>query len=64
VPPGGLAWPEELAPQQARVPFVLTAQLCDSPAETEMKVPDGGLDWPLPFAPQQERVPSCRIPHV
>jgi hypothetical protein len=33
LPAGGLAWPELLSPQQATIPFVLSAQVCEPPAE-------------------------------
>ena len=38
VPLGGLAWPEALLPQQARVPSVLTPQAWKAPAEIELAI--------------------------
>jgi len=63
VPLGGVAWPDQFAPQQARVPSVLTPQLWASPAETEVKVPLATVDPPDEL-PQQSTQPSLRTPQA
>lgn len=40
---GGDALPSSWFPQQAAVPFVLTPQVCSSPALTLMNWPNGGV---------------------
>ena len=62
MPLGGVAWPEALLPQQARVPSVLTPQVKMPLALTEVKVPLGGFAWPWKLSPQQARVPSALTP--
>jgi hypothetical protein len=59
VPAGALAWPNEFAPQQASVSFVLTPQPWESPAETELNAPAGGLACPESSSPQQASAPPA-----
>src|SRR2546427_9511255 len=43
MPPGGIAWPSWLFPQQATVPSALTPQLWNAPALTSVYLPAGHL---------------------
>ena len=64
VPAGGVARPNALFPQQARVPLVLIAQVWTWLALTAVKVPAGGVDLPSSLLPQQASVPSVLTPQL
>jgi len=61
---GGLAWPDELSPQQAMVPLDFTPQAKPKPALTDVKLPDGGVAWPELLQPQQAMVPLVFTPQA
>lgn len=42
VPVGGIAWPPQVAPQQATLPSALSPQVCGPPALTCANSPTGG----------------------
>ena len=46
------------------MPSVLTPQLCQPPALSDVNVSAGGVAWPLPLRPQQATVPSVFRPQV